>query len=140
MNSIFTLVVAGSAGLIAFSVARRALRERFFIGPSNLLDALVAGMAFLGLLQSDDGLISALLMLYAALALALLLLFLWRRFTELAKPLARYQRNPGRNPAQPGDRDFSNNSYGSPGRDRSTGEESRSRQRTPPTPDPNNSG
>jgi len=76
MKSDLMFVVAGIACLITFFVVRRILKERLKIGPPGPLTACIAAMAFLGLCGSGDGLVAALLIPYATLALTLLLLCL----------------------------------------------------------------
>lgn len=98
MNAILGLLVAGSASLITFFVVRRIFQERLRVGPPTLLAALVACLAFVGLRRSGDGLLRALLIPYAALALALLFWFLGLRFTRLAKRPRECLRHPDSNP------------------------------------------
>ena len=70
------LIVAAPASLITFFVVRSMLRDQLKVGPPNFLAALIAGLAFLGLASGGPGLLAALLIPYAALAIALLGAFL----------------------------------------------------------------
>ena len=106
MNANLDLLVAGSDGLVTFHVARRIFRECLRIGPQNLLAGLVAGLAFVGLLHSGDAVLMALLLPYAGLALALFILFLWLRFTQLVKRLGRYRRDLDRSSRPSAGQDF----------------------------------
>lgn len=84
MNATIMLVVAAPACLITFLIARRTLRDLKF-GPPGLLAALVAGLAFLGLMGSGNGMVAVILIPYAALAIALLVLFLLFFIARLAR-------------------------------------------------------
>ena len=95
MKSDLMFVVAGIACLITFFVVRSMLKERLQLGPPGLLAALIAALAFLGLCRSGDGLVAALLIPYATLALALLILFLL--FWLLRYVPSRFNRGPAQN-------------------------------------------
>jgi hypothetical protein len=97
MKSDVIFVVAGIACLITFFVVRSVLKERLKLGPPGLLAALIAALAFLGLCGSGDGLVAALLIPYATLALALLILFLL--FWLLRYVPSRFNRGPAQNEA-----------------------------------------
>ena len=97
MKSDLIFVVAGIACLITFFVVRSILKERLKLGPPGLLAALIAALAFLGLCGSGDGLVAALLIPYASLALALLILFLL--FWLLRYVPSRFNRGPAQNEA-----------------------------------------
>jgi hypothetical protein len=106
VNDTVNMIVAGSASLLTFFVARKVIRGQFRVGPPNSLAALVAGLAFLGLRRGGDGLIVALLIPYATLALALLFLSLWLRFIQSARSLGTYNRHPGRTSKRASPRNF----------------------------------
>jgi protein-S-isoprenylcysteine O-methyltransferase Ste14 len=76
MSSLFTVIVAAVACFITFAVARRVFQDHLKLGPPGVLAAAVAGLAFLGLTSHGQGMVTVLLLPYAALALTLLLLFL----------------------------------------------------------------
>ena len=97
MKSDLMFVVAGIACLITFFVARSMLKERLQLGPPGLLAALIAALAFLGLCGSGDGLIAALLIPYASLALALLILCLLSWLLRYVP--SRFNRGPAQNEA-----------------------------------------
>ena len=88
MNEMPNLLVSALACLLTFFVVRQVLRAQLKLGPPNLVAALVAGLAFLGLCDSG-GLLSALLISYAAMASAFIILFLWLRFPQFAGRLGR---------------------------------------------------
>jgi hypothetical protein len=97
MKSDLAFVVAGIACLITFFVARRILKARLKLGPPGPLAALIAALAFLGLCGSGDGLVPALLIPYATLALALLILCLL--FWLFRCVPSRFNRGPAQNEA-----------------------------------------
>jgi predicted lipid-binding transport protein (Tim44 family) len=101
MKSDLIFVVAGIACLITFSVVRPILKERLKLGPPGLLAALIAALAFLGLCGGGDGLVAALLMPYATLALALLILCLL--FWLFRYVPSRFNRGRAQNKADGGD-------------------------------------
>jgi hypothetical protein len=95
MKSSFTLIVASAACLLTFFVVRRVLSEQLKLGPPTLLAALVAGLAFLGLVEGGEGLVSALLVPYEALAVTLLILFLLLWLFRFAQCRFHRSRTPG---------------------------------------------
>jgi predicted lipid-binding transport protein (Tim44 family) len=97
MKSDLIVVVAGIACLITFFVVRRILRDQLKLGLPGLLAGAIAALAFLGLCGSGDGLVAALLIPYATLALALLILFLL--FWLLRYVPSRFNRGPAQNEA-----------------------------------------
>ena len=97
MKSDLIFVVAGIACLLTFFVVRSILKEPLKLGPPGLLAALIAALAFLGLCGSGDGLIAALLIPYASLALALLILCLL--FWLFRCVPSRFNRSPAQNEA-----------------------------------------
>ena len=101
MKSDLIFVVAGIACLVTFFVVRPILKERLRLGPPGLLAALIAALAFLGLCSSGDGLVGALLIPYATLALALLILCLLCWLFRYVP--SRFNRGPAQHKADGGD-------------------------------------
>jgi hypothetical protein len=97
MKSDLLFIAAGIACLITFFVVRSILKERLKLGPPGLLAALIAALAFLGLCGSGDGLVAALLIPYASLALALLILCLLSWLLRYVP--SRFNRSPAQNEA-----------------------------------------
>jgi hypothetical protein len=85
MISLFAVIVAAAACLITFVVVRRVFQDHLRLGPPNLLAALIAGLAFLGLTTGGEGMAAGLLIPYEALAVTLLLLFLLFGISRLVK-------------------------------------------------------
>jgi hypothetical protein len=89
MKSAFVLLVAGLTCLITFFVVRRVFQEHLRIGPPSLLAASVVGLGFLGLTAGGEGMVTVILIPYAALVLTLALLFLLVNIARLGRPRSR---------------------------------------------------
>lgn len=70
------LIVAGLMSLLTWAVVHKALREHPTLG-NPIIPPCVAGLSFLGLTIMGSGVIYTILLLYAALAIAILLMLLF---------------------------------------------------------------
>jgi hypothetical protein len=141
VNEMPKLLVAGLACLLTFFVARKVIRGQLRVGPPNLVAALVAGLAFVGLCGSGGSLLGALSIPYAALALALMVWFLWLGFTQSARRFGTYKQKPGpkSEKAVGGNATLiKGKPWDSIGHDRPSGEPFGSRKSTLPTPEQHN--
>ena len=89
------LIVAGLMSLLTWAVVHKALREHPTLG-NPILPPCVAGLSFLGLTMMGSGLIYGILLLYAALAIAILLMLLFNRVSAGGFP----RRDGGSNTVQ----------------------------------------
>ena len=74
--STLTLLVAGFVSLLTWAVSRKALKDNPVLN-NPLIPICVAGLSFLGLTSMGEGWCQGILLLYAAMALAILLALLF---------------------------------------------------------------
>jgi len=95
-RSTLMLLAAGIPAAIVFVSARQVFRDHITFSSPSVLAAAVAALAFLGIRSLGEGVMELLLGLYAALAIALLLLHVLPRL----RPLRRFDQWPRQGPDQ----------------------------------------
>jgi hypothetical protein len=99
------IIVASTAAVVTFTVARAVLRRHAFLKPPTAVAALVAGLGFLGLLACGSAIAVLILLPFAALALTVLIMFLWTNFakwSQHSRGLERRQSAERPKPSTPG--------------------------------------
>lgn len=84
--STLTTCVAASMAVITTIVSWKVLRDHSTLG-NPMVPFFVGGLAFIGLCRLEDGWIDTVLIGYVALAIVILLLFLWMGFQKVSRTL-----------------------------------------------------